>query len=89
MDSIVDCGLYDLGYLGYDFMACNFHENGIVVEECLDRSCADTEWSVIFPEAVISQIDCDLSDHLTILLKCRPNAVGQHHKHGQFHFKNM
>ncbi|KAJ8452602.1 hypothetical protein Cgig2_004938 [Carnegiea gigantea] len=86
-DSIVDYGLYDLGYLGYDFTACNFHENGIVVEECLDRSCADMEWSLIFPGAIISHIDCDLSNHLPILLKCRPNAAGQ--KLGQFHFKNM
>ncbi|KAJ8422422.1 hypothetical protein Cgig2_003002 [Carnegiea gigantea] len=41
--SFIDNGLYDLGFSSYDFTWCNFQENGIVIEERLDRFCADTE----------------------------------------------
>ncbi|KAJ8435841.1 hypothetical protein Cgig2_003864 [Carnegiea gigantea] len=53
----LDNGLYDLGYLGYDFTWCNFQENGIPVEERLDRFCADTEWSLMFPNVGKNQVN--------------------------------
>ncbi|KAJ8433177.1 hypothetical protein Cgig2_025568 [Carnegiea gigantea] len=84
-DSIVDYQLYDLGYSAYGFTWCNFHENEIVDEECLDY----TEMSLIFPEAIVSHIDYDLFGHLPILLKCRSNVARQPHKRGRFHSKNM
>ena len=36
-------GLFDLGLLGYDVTWCNCQLNEVVVEERLDRLCADTD----------------------------------------------
>ncbi|KAJ8430219.1 LOW QUALITY PROTEIN: hypothetical protein Cgig2_009397 [Carnegiea gigantea] len=68
-ESFLDNGLYDLGYSGYEFTWRNYQQNGTVVEERLDRFCADTDWSLSFPNAHVTHGDSDISDHLPILLK--------------------
>ncbi|KAJ8452773.1 hypothetical protein Cgig2_005109 [Carnegiea gigantea] len=40
------------------------------VEEVLDRFCAQSEWSALFPAAKVFHIDNDFSDHLPILIRC-------------------
>jgi len=74
-NAFIDNGLFDLGYFGYDFTRCNYRHNGVVVEEWLDRFYANTNWSLLFPDAQVSHIDFDLSDHLPILLKCKPRGA--------------
>ncbi|KAJ8423722.1 hypothetical protein Cgig2_010287 [Carnegiea gigantea] len=72
----------------YDFLWCNYQANGIVVEERLDRFCADAEWSLMFPEAAVTHINSDMSNHSPILLKCFPHmdTKGAHKK--RFRFEN-
>jgi len=60
-----------LGYLGYDFTWYNYHEEGIVVEERLDWYCASMEWSLLFLDAKVTNVDYDVSDHLPVLLQCK------------------
>ncbi|KAJ8426706.1 hypothetical protein Cgig2_020693 [Carnegiea gigantea] len=70
--AFLDVGLFDLGYSGYEWTWCNFRENGMIVEEHLDRFCGNTDWSLLFLSAHVSHIDFDSFDHLPIFLKCRP-----------------
>ena len=50
----LDVGPFDLNFLGNEWTWCNFKENGITVEECLDRFCGNTNWSLLFPIAQVS-----------------------------------
>jgi len=83
----MDNDLYDLGYSGYAFTWCNYQHNGTVVEETL--FCADTDWSLIYPNAQVTHMDSDISDHLPILLKCSPNAGRGNQQGKHCHFENM
>ena len=60
-DAFIKCGLFDMGFSGQEYTWCNHHENGVVVEECLDRYYSSTEWSLMFPETVFYHIDHELS----------------------------
>ena len=60
----LDCNLFDLGYSGYDFTWCNFRHSRATIEERLDRFCASTEWSLLYPNASVLHIDSDILDHL-------------------------
>ena len=73
-NAFIDNGLYDLGFTGYEFAWSNYRENDVMVEERLDRFCADTEWSLIFLDATVSLIDFDFLDHLPIALNCKPRV---------------
>ena len=81
--------LFDLGYSGYDFTWSNYQEDGITVEERLDRFCTDCEWSLVFPSAQVQHVDFDMSDHLPILLKCKTDKASTGSRKKRFHFKNM
>ncbi|KAJ8434435.1 hypothetical protein Cgig2_025405 [Carnegiea gigantea] len=59
-----------MGGSGYEFTWWNGQGGEGSVEERLDHFCANTEWSSLFPDA--THIDCDLLDHLPILLKSKP-----------------
>ena len=61
----------------------------IMVEERLDRFCASTDWSMLFPEAKVYHIDSDISDYLPILMKCRPRCARSLAYKKQFRFENM
>ncbi|KAJ8450416.1 hypothetical protein Cgig2_002101 [Carnegiea gigantea] len=87
--SFTDNGLYDLGYTGYDFTWCNYQTNGVVAEERLDCFCADAEWSLMFPDAMVTHIDSDMSDHLPIILKCFPRMDRKGTRKRRFQFENM
>ena len=88
-NAFLDHGLYDMGFEGYDFTWSRWHNWEIVVEEWLDRFCAITKWSLLFPDAKVIHIDLGSSDHLPIILKCHPNRLrGERHK-AKFRFENM
>ncbi|KAJ8431887.1 hypothetical protein Cgig2_001579 [Carnegiea gigantea] len=60
--------------------------NGVMVEERLDCYCANTDWSLYFTNAHVTDLDSDKSDHLPILLKCNPSSKAPSRR---FHFENM
>lgn len=41
-DVFIDKGLFNHGFVGYQFTSCNY-KGGAVVEECLDCFCTDTD----------------------------------------------
>lgn len=59
------------------------------MEERLDRFCANTEWSLLFPDMQVTHVDSDYSDHLPILLNCCLNDRGTRCNRKKFRFENM
>ncbi|KAL0395126.1 UNVERIFIED_CONTAM: hypothetical protein Slati_4478800 [Sesamum latifolium] len=64
--ALLDCGLYNLGYLGDIFTWSNKHPVPNTVLECLDRVCGNTSWSQLFPSGFVSHIPMSCSDHKAI-----------------------
>ena len=67
--TLKECDLYDLGFLGHKFTWWNRQSEANSVEERLDRFCADSNYSSLFPYARFTHLDDDFSDHLPILLQ--------------------
>jgi len=88
-DTLETCGLYDLGFSGYEFTWENRREGADIIEERLDRFCASLEWSVLFPDAEVLHLDESLSDHLPLLLKLKKPPVRRRQGGRRFMFENM
>ena len=88
-DTLEGCGLYDLGFTGYEFTWENRRGAGAVIEERLDGFCASTEWSALFPEAEVRHLDECFSDHLPIFLKLMGSRVRYRSGRKRFRFENM
>lgn len=87
--TLEECGLFDLGFTGYEFMWENRRENDAIVEERLDRFCALVEWSVLFLDAEVLHLDENLSDHLPLLLKLKRIQARKGRGKRRFMFENM
>ena len=88
-DAFLNSGLFNMGFSSYEYTWCNYQVNGVLVEEGVDCFCANTNWSMLFPEATITHINFDGSDHLPILLKCAPNGHACADRKRHFFFENM
>ncbi|KAJ8428363.1 hypothetical protein Cgig2_027779 [Carnegiea gigantea] len=53
-DTLSVCDLFDLGFTGHGYTWWNGQKHKGSVEERLDRYCADSEWSALFPNARIT-----------------------------------
>jgi len=51
-------------FSGYAFTWCNNRRDGVVVKEHLDRICANTDWSIMFPIVQVSHVDFNLTTYL-------------------------
>jgi len=69
--------------------ATNYGPQHSLQPSVADRFCANTEWSLIFPDAAVSHMDFDFSDHLPIVLECKPRSSRGCSKQRRFQFKNM
>ncbi|KAJ8447421.1 hypothetical protein Cgig2_019415 [Carnegiea gigantea] len=79
-EAFIDVGLFHLGFEGYEFTWNRCKDGMVVVEERLDKFCASTEWSLMFPDATITHINSDISDHLPVILRCHPRrSTNQRH----------
>ncbi|KAJ8431121.1 LOW QUALITY PROTEIN: hypothetical protein Cgig2_004712 [Carnegiea gigantea] len=47
------------------------------------------EWSIQFPEAHVQHLQSDISDHLPILLRCKPRKSEANKRSTRFQFENM
>ncbi|KAJ8430790.1 hypothetical protein Cgig2_003232 [Carnegiea gigantea] len=72
-EAFLDNDLHDMGFSGYEYTWCNYQKD----RNDLIAFCADTDWTIIFPNACVTHVDFDMSDHIPILLKCRPSTGGK------------
>jgi len=87
-EAFFDCDLHDLDGSGYEFTWWNGQDREGSVEERLDRICANSKQSSFFPSATVTHIDCDLLDHLPILVKSKPTRQRKAAANA-FHFEDM
>ena len=71
-NTLLHCGLVDLGFNGYRFTWRNGRGEEAFVEERLDRVVVTIEWSGMFSRAKVSHLSVSYSDHDPILLDMDP-----------------
>ena len=81
-ETLLQCGLEDLGFQGHTFKWRNGRPGDAFMQERLDRACATTPWQVLFPEAQVLHLQVSYSDHDPILLTTQPrqNQKRRHHR---------
>ncbi|CAM8994384.1 unnamed protein product [Rhodiola kirilowii] len=67
-ETLLDCGLSDLGYKGTPFTFSNRRSGAGEMKARLDRMLANNAWRRLFPDAQVSHISATSSDHAIILL---------------------
>ncbi|KAL8105516.1 hypothetical protein AgCh_029345 [Apium graveolens] len=67
-DTVVECGLIDLGFEGECFTWEKFRGTDMWIQECLDIGLANREWMGFFPNAVVKVLEVSTSDHLPLFL---------------------
>ena len=67
-EALLFCGLVDLGYNGNIFIWDNGRLGEDLVQERLDRACANIEWKAHFPHVKVSHLQVSYSDHVPILI---------------------
>ena len=71
-EALLFCGLADLGFCGNIFTWDNGRLGKDLVQERLDRACANLEWIDIFPHAKVNHLKVSYSDHVPILISIEP-----------------
>jgi hypothetical protein len=69
------CHLSDLGFNGPKFTWTNCQEDSNFTKERLDRGVANSEWSSLFPEAVVNVSVAVNSDHTFLMLELLKSGV--------------
>ncbi|KAL9674710.1 hypothetical protein QQ045_002909 [Rhodiola kirilowii] len=70
-ETLMDCGLSDLGYKGNPFTFSNRRSGAREMKARLDRMLANNAWRRVFPDAQVTHITATSSDHSMILLHSR------------------
>ncbi|KAF9612249.1 hypothetical protein IFM89_038671 [Coptis chinensis] len=83
---IQEAGLIDIGFSGNPFTWWNKQAGLGSVKKRLDRSLANAEWMLIYPEANLTHTPTISSDHSAILLDTLPQT---HTIFCPFHFQAM
>ncbi|KAL0356430.1 UNVERIFIED_CONTAM: hypothetical protein Sradi_4089900 [Sesamum radiatum] len=63
-----NCGLADLGFTGPPFTWCNRHNAPSTMMERLDRACANTDWTHLFPDVSVKHEPMTCSDHAALII---------------------
>ncbi|KAL0411403.1 UNVERIFIED_CONTAM: hypothetical protein Slati_3730000 [Sesamum latifolium] len=73
-ECLTSCELHDLGFYGSIFTWFNNQPAPFTVRERLDRACANSAWSLVFPEATVSHGASPYSDHLPVVITLCPEV---------------
>jgi hypothetical protein len=68
-DSLISCGLGDLGYKGAKYTWSNQRPSSAFVKEGLDRALATSGWCRHFPEVSVTVLPTQSSDHLPLWIQ--------------------
>lgn len=67
-ETLDECGLFDLGFVGNKFTWFKTHPDGGVVWERLDRALSTAAWFDLFPATKVTTLECASSDHNPIMV---------------------
>ncbi|KAM3681849.1 hypothetical protein ACJW31_12G029400 [Castanea mollissima] len=84
-ETLLHCGLEDLGYHRYPFTWRNGRPGEAFIKLRLDRACASIEWKDQFPLAKVSHMQVTYSDHDPILLNTQGYAQQGHSRRKNIH----
>ncbi|KAK4397309.1 hypothetical protein Sango_1567500, partial [Sesamum angolense] len=68
-EALAGCALSNLGFTGTPFTWCNRHSLPTTIRERLDRACANTEWSRLFPNVFVKHEPVNCSDHAVLIIR--------------------
>lgn len=74
--TLVDCGLQDVGYMGYRFTWSNKRKSPHTIQERLDYALVNDSWRGFWPVMRVNHLTRFKSDHNPILVRCCT-----HHRH--------
>ena len=78
---LLHCDLVDFGFQGNIFIWNNRRPGDAFVQERLDRACATSKWSELFPHAKVTHIQSSYSNHNPIFITLsQPNQIGRMNK---------
>lgn len=68
-DTLQECGLVDLGFVGENYTREKSRGQHNWIQERLDRGVANHAWSELFPSAKVQVIEVATLDHLPLYLQ--------------------
>ncbi|XP_074378628.1 uncharacterized protein LOC141720172 [Apium graveolens] len=86
-ETIMDCGLEDLGYTGDIYTWERARGMDRWIQERLDRGLATKEWCELFPAAEVQVLEMSSSDHMPLVLQLHKQVYIR--KRCRFKFENM
>ncbi|KAK9664698.1 hypothetical protein RND81_14G062000 [Saponaria officinalis] len=88
-EAVDDCGLRDLGYVGYGFTYDNRQADKDNRQTRLDRALATMSWNDLFPRAKLINMDREWSDHAPIKLILNDDGSTPGYKKRLFRFEQL
>ena len=82
--AVTDCGLSDLGYVGYAYTWERDRGTTRWVEERLDRALVSADWKHLFHQSRLIHLFVSTSDHLPVLLELRKFVPRQSLRHFKY-----
>lgn len=82
-----DCSLYDLGFVGEKYTWEKFRGSNRWVQERLDRGLANKEWIEYFPNVEARVLEVSTSDHLPVCISLKIQVYKPRER--RFRFENM
>ena len=79
--TLLHCGLVDLGFNGYHFTWRNGRSGAAFVEERLDKVVATSECREMFPRTKVRHIPTSYSNHDPILMDMNPPTQSKKRRH--------
>ena len=79
-NTLLHCGLVDLGFQGYKYTRRNGRHEEAFMEQQLDRVCALKEWQELYPQMKVIHAIATYSDHNPIVLNTEPTQMRQRRK---------
>ena len=80
-NTLLPCGLVDMGFCGYPYTWRNDRQGRAFVEKRLDMVVATTEWREIFPRTKVSHLSVSYSGHDPIMMDMAPPTQPQKRRH--------
>ncbi|GAA0138880.1 hypothetical protein LIER_00538 [Lithospermum erythrorhizon] len=84
---VTDCGLFDVQYVGFQYTWCNTFTSPDSTKVRLDRGLASKCWMDRFPQAKLTHLSTNTSDHLPIFLSIGDQTLGESKLKPRFRFE--